>query len=128
MKILYLKGKNKCLVNIEPTHWEKLKVYWSKPETKRKTQQMINAKNLVKNLSNVGWLDKARKEAWMLSAYDNSRLINIKISLNENFLFCIQYFNFIIGLCCRKNKGKEAQVWLKLQKICKGLSKLVQHL
>ncbi len=31
LKILYLRGKNKCLVNIEPTHWEKLKVYWSKP-------------------------------------------------------------------------------------------------
>jgi hypothetical protein len=89
---------------------------------------MINAKNLVKNLSNVGRLGKARKEAWMVSAYENSRLISIKISLNENFIFYVQYFNFIIGLCCKKNIAKKAQVWLKLQKICKGLSKLIRHM
>jgi len=64
----------------------------------------------VKNLSNVGQLGRARKETRMVITSDNSTLINITISLNENCLFCVQYFNFIIVLCCRKNKGKEAQV------------------
>jgi hypothetical protein len=71
---------------------------------------MENARNMVKNLSNVGQLSKARKEVQMVSAYENSRLISITISLNENCLFYVQCFNFIIGMCCRKTKGKEAQV------------------
>lgn len=33
LKALYLGGKIECIVNIEPVHWEKLKVYWTKPET-----------------------------------------------------------------------------------------------
>jgi len=50
---------------------------------------MVNAKNLVKNLSNVGQLGRARKEARMVTAFNNSTLINITISLNENCLFCV---------------------------------------
>jgi len=38
LKAIHLGGKIECPVNIEPTHWEKLKVYWSKPKTKRKAQ------------------------------------------------------------------------------------------
>ncbi len=68
----------------------------------------------MKNLPNVGQLGKVEKEVQMVNAYNNSRLINIIISLNENGLFCIQYFNFIIGLCYEKNKSKTAKVWLKL--------------
>ncbi len=97
-------------MNLEPTHWEKLKVYWNKQKTKRKVKQMINVRSLVKNLLNVGLLGRTRKEVQMVSASDNSRLISITISLNENCLFYVQYFNFIIGLCCRKNKGKKTQV------------------
>jgi hypothetical protein len=97
-------------VNLKPTHWENLKVYWNKQKTKRKVKQMINVRSLVKNLLNVGQLGRAGKEVQMVSASDNSRLISITISLNEIFLFYVQYFNFIIGLCCRKNKGKKTQV------------------
>ncbi len=41
-------------MNIEPAHWEKLKVYWSKLEIKKKAEQMSNARSRVKNLANVG--------------------------------------------------------------------------
>jgi hypothetical protein len=71
---------------------------------------MANARNLVKNLLNVGQLGRAGNEAQMVSASNNSRLISIRISLNEHYLFYVQYFNFIIGLCCRKNKSKKSQV------------------
>jgi hypothetical protein len=47
-------GRIKCHVNIEPAHWEKLKVYWSKLEIKKKAEQMSNARSRVKNLANVG--------------------------------------------------------------------------
>jgi hypothetical protein len=50
---------------------------------------MINAKSMVKNLSNVGWLGKVGKEVRMVSTFDNSRLTNIKVSLNENCLFYV---------------------------------------
>ncbi len=46
--------KKDCLVNIEPTQWKKLKVYWSKLETERKAKQMSNARSKVKKLMNVG--------------------------------------------------------------------------
>ncbi len=36
----------------------------------------VNVRSLVKNLSNVGRLNKVGKEARMVNAYDNSRLIN----------------------------------------------------
>jgi predicted transport protein len=49
-------------VNIEPIHWEKLKVYWSKLEIK-KVEQMSNAKSKVKNLKNVGHIGKVGMEA-----------------------------------------------------------------
>jgi hypothetical protein len=49
---------------------------------------MVNTKNLVKNLSNVGQLGRIGKEARMVSASNNSRLINITIPLNEFFWFC----------------------------------------
>jgi hypothetical protein len=39
---------------MEPTHWERLKVYWSKFETSKKMEQMLNPKSMVKNLTNVG--------------------------------------------------------------------------
>jgi hypothetical protein len=42
LKSRFLVGRTKCPINIEPTHWEKLKVYWSKPETKKKVNQMTN--------------------------------------------------------------------------------------
>jgi hypothetical protein len=42
---------------------------------------MVNAKNLVKNLLNVGRVGRARKEVWMESAFDNT------ISLNDFILF-----------------------------------------
>jgi hypothetical protein len=70
-------------MNIEPAHWEKLKVYWNKPKTKKEVKHMVNVRNLVKNLSNVGRLGRAGKETRMVSAFDNSRLISITISLNE---------------------------------------------
>ncbi len=38
LKVLYLGGKTECLVNVKPVHWEKLKVYYNKPETERKVE------------------------------------------------------------------------------------------
>jgi hypothetical protein len=63
LKVLSLRGKIKCPVIIELARWEKLKVYWSKLEIERKAEHMINVMNLVKKLSNVGRLGRARKEA-----------------------------------------------------------------
>jgi hypothetical protein len=51
---MYMARKKDCLVNIEPTQWKKLKVYWSKLETERKAKQMSNARSKVKKLMNVG--------------------------------------------------------------------------
>ncbi len=48
---------------------------------------MVNAKSLVKNLLNVGQLDRVGKEVQMVSAFDKSRLISITIPLNEFFCF-----------------------------------------
>jgi ADP-heptose:LPS heptosyltransferase len=42
LKSRFLAWRTKCPINIEPTHWEKLKVYWSKPKTKKKVKQMVN--------------------------------------------------------------------------------------
>lgn len=36
LKSRFLARRTKCPINIEPTHWEKLKVYWGKLETKKK--------------------------------------------------------------------------------------------
>ncbi len=76
-------------MNIEPVHWEKLNVYLNKPKTKRKVKYMVNVRSLVKSLLNVGQLGRAGKEAQMVNASDNSRLINFTISLNDFFLFCM---------------------------------------
>lgn len=48
-------GKKDCPINIEPAHWERLKEYWSKLETKKKAEQMLNVKSKVTNMTNVGW-------------------------------------------------------------------------
>jgi len=39
LKARYFAGKKDCLVNIEPAHWESLKVYWSKPKTEKKVDK-----------------------------------------------------------------------------------------
>jgi len=49
----------------------------------KEVKHIVNVRSLVKNLSNVGRLGRAGKEARMVSAFDNSRLISITISLNE---------------------------------------------
>jgi len=49
-------GKKDYPINIEPIHWERLKAYRSKLETKRKVEQMSNAKSKMKNMDNVGQL------------------------------------------------------------------------
>jgi hypothetical protein len=36
LKAKFMGGQWDCLINIEPTHWEKLKVYWPKQERRRK--------------------------------------------------------------------------------------------
>jgi hypothetical protein len=36
LKSRFLARRTKCPINIELTHWEKLKVYWNKPETKKR--------------------------------------------------------------------------------------------
>jgi hypothetical protein len=61
-KAQYMVGEKDCPINIELVGWERLKAYWSKHETKRKAKQMSNAWNKVKNMGNVGQLDKTRKE------------------------------------------------------------------
>lgn len=38
LKTRFLEGRTKCLINIESTHWERLKVYWSKPEIEKKVE------------------------------------------------------------------------------------------
>ncbi len=50
-------------INIEPIHWERLKVYCSKPEIEKKVEQMSNAKSKVKSLMNVGQLGKIGAKA-----------------------------------------------------------------
>jgi hypothetical protein len=35
LKVRHFARKKDCLVNIELAHWESLKVYWSKPKTKK---------------------------------------------------------------------------------------------
>jgi hypothetical protein len=55
-------GKKDYPINIKPIHWERLKAYWSKLETKRKVEQMSNAKSKMKNMDNVGQLGKVGKE------------------------------------------------------------------
>jgi hypothetical protein len=47
-------GKKDCPFNIKPVHWERLEEYWSKPETKKKVEQMSNVRSQVMNLVNVG--------------------------------------------------------------------------
>jgi len=39
LKARYFARKKDCLVNIEPAHWESLKVYWSKPKTEKKVDK-----------------------------------------------------------------------------------------
>ncbi len=51
-----------CMINIKLAHWEKLKEYWSKPKTSKKAEQMLNVRNKVTNLVNVGQLGKVGKE------------------------------------------------------------------
>lgn len=63
LKAQYVVRKKDCPLNIEPVGWERLKVYWSKHETKRKAKQMSNVRSKVKNMGNVGQLAKTRKEA-----------------------------------------------------------------
>jgi hypothetical protein len=63
LKAQYMVGKRDCPPNIEPVGWERLKVYWSKHESKRKAKQMSNARSKVKNMGNVGQLGKTKKEA-----------------------------------------------------------------
>jgi hypothetical protein len=36
LKTRFLEGRTKCLINIESTHWERLKVYWSKLQIEKK--------------------------------------------------------------------------------------------
>jgi len=55
-------GKKDYPINIEPIHWERLKAYWSKLETKKKVEQMSNAKSKMKNMDNVGQLGKVGKK------------------------------------------------------------------
>jgi hypothetical protein len=38
LKARFMARKKNCLVNIEPAHWERLKEYWSKPETNKKVE------------------------------------------------------------------------------------------
>jgi hypothetical protein len=46
-----------------------LKVYWSKPETKKKVNQMTNVWSKVKNFANVRWRNRTRKEAKLISTW-----------------------------------------------------------
>lgn len=56
-------------MNIEPAHWEKLKVYWNNLEIEKKAKQMSNARNKVKNLINVGCTGKIGMEAELVNFY-----------------------------------------------------------
>ncbi len=62
LKATYFARKKDCLVNIEPAHWEKLKVYWPKLETKKKVEQMNNVKSKMKNMGNVERLGRIGKQ------------------------------------------------------------------
>jgi hypothetical protein len=63
LKTRFLEGRTKCPINIEPTHWERLKVYWNKPEIEKKAEQMSNVRSKAKNLTNFGRMGRAWKEA-----------------------------------------------------------------
>ncbi len=63
LKARYMASNKDCIINIEPTHWERLKAYWSKNEIERNVEQMSNIRRKVKSLMNVGQLAKMRPEA-----------------------------------------------------------------
>jgi hypothetical protein len=67
LKIRFLEGRTKCPINIEHVHWERLRVCWSKPKTKKKAKQMSNANSKVKILTNVAQTGRAKKEARLVS-------------------------------------------------------------
>ncbi len=62
LKARYMAKKKICLINIELVHCERLKVYWSKPMTIKKVEQMSNYRSEAKNLMNVRRSEKVRKK------------------------------------------------------------------
>lgn len=64
LKARFMVGKKDCPINIEPTHWERLKEYWSIPKIEKKAEQMSNVKRKVTNMTNVGRTRKAMKQSW----------------------------------------------------------------
>jgi len=88
LKARFLAGRIECLMNIEPTHWEKLKVYWNKLETEKKAKQMSNARSKVKNLANVGHTSKARMKGQLVSFYVQMYVVII-ICLCNLYYFCM---------------------------------------
>jgi hypothetical protein len=67
LKTRFLEGGTECPINIEPIHWERLTICWSKLEILKKVEQMSNAKNKVKNLTSVGQTGRTKKEARLVN-------------------------------------------------------------
>ncbi len=88
-------------MNIEPVHWEKLKVYWNKLEIEKKAKQMSNAKNKVKNLTNVGCTSKVGMEAELVSFYVQMYVVIIICLCNLYYFYmiivhCIDHSFFVV--------------------------------
>jgi len=68
LEVKFMARKKDCHVKIKFAHWEGLKEYWSKLETKKKVEHMSNARSKVKNMANVGQIRKTRKETKLVFA------------------------------------------------------------
>jgi len=62
LKARYMAKKTKYLINIELVHCKRLKVYWLKPKTIKKVEQMSNDRSKAKNLMNVRRSEKMREK------------------------------------------------------------------